>query len=467
MNQDSNSSNIFIVSSRELKENMTPDYFSFSKDIFKFSYNSKKLKEITEIKRSKMVIDKYKIYNYISIKDVNQEIGQINFKNIIAYLGRDIPTRASKIPLNKNDIIVSLVRPEIGNIALINKDLPSYIVSNAFVVIHPKKEEDAKYIYFMLRSKSILNQMGFLRKGLIPNINKSQLIQLMIPYPNNEIRDKVKSIFDQYYRIYKDLKGSLKLKYDKITSMLKDEFQIERKEKNNEKPCFIVKSTELDNQFNVDYYKPTSDYFEINNMILKYKTKKLGEIASIKRGKNVRREYLLPYGYIYLKSGNIDREFIDLDNVEYVNPEQFEKFKNYFTNSKDILLNLYASDVESTGKAVLIPEDLINLIFNDGIAKLSIKNGILGHYFVSFLNLEMTRFKLFRISTGTIIRRISLKNLEQLPIIIPDLQWQKQFVENKLNLLREIKEIKSKIKNNKFRLENQLKEILELKEFEV
>ncbi len=93
--------------------------------------------------------EKSKEIIYIEIGDINISDGDFEFKEIVT---EEAPANA-KIALNGGEVLVSMVRPTRGAIAIIPDDLPDKVVvcSGAFYVFNPKDLEKREIIWLYLR----------------------------------------------------------------------------------------------------------------------------------------------------------------------------------------------------------------------------------------------------------------------------------------------------------------------------
>lgn len=135
---------------------------------------------------------------YISLSDVDK--GKIS-KNLDSFLFKDAPSRARRI-VNKDDILLSTVRPNLQGFAKINDDLNSHIASTGFAVLTAKPETNSDYLYQYLYSSHFKNQIELLVVGSsYPAINSSDVAKLkvLIPelYAEQEKIAEILSTWDQ------------------------------------------------------------------------------------------------------------------------------------------------------------------------------------------------------------------------------------------------------------------------------
>ncbi len=123
-----------------------------------------------------------KEFRYIDIANINTETGDFL---PITLQGHQAPTRARRKP-NKNDIIVSTVRPNRNAIALIDVNVEDIVVSTGFTVLTPTKI-DPIVLFAMLKTESIYTQLvRNSRTAMYPAVTDDDILNILIP----ELSDK-------------------------------------------------------------------------------------------------------------------------------------------------------------------------------------------------------------------------------------------------------------------------------------
>lgn len=139
-----------------------------------------------------------KEFYYIEIGDVNVKTGMIE-KPYQRLLGKKVPS-GSKYVVKEGDILVSLVRPTRGAIAIVPKDLDGSLATSGFAVLRTKGQVSKEYIYAILRMPFVLNQMGArVGGGTYPTIKikdvKEIKIPILLPKTEKKIVSEIKRIF--------------------------------------------------------------------------------------------------------------------------------------------------------------------------------------------------------------------------------------------------------------------------------
>ena len=106
------------------------------------------------------------------------------------------PSRASR-GLIKNDVLFSMVRPYLKNIAVIDGSLSDCIASTGFYVCRCKPELNHLYLYNLLCSKDAIDYlMQFMKGDNSPSIRKDDLLGMMINLPSLPEQQEIVRILD-------------------------------------------------------------------------------------------------------------------------------------------------------------------------------------------------------------------------------------------------------------------------------
>jgi type I restriction enzyme S subunit len=132
-----------------------------------------------------------KRFTYIDVGAIDNVRGVI-MPDLQILEADEAPSRARKL-IRANSIIYSTVRPNLRNIAIIEKDFdPPAIVSTAFAVLHPKPFLNSRYLFLWLRSAPFQADVAAKMKGVAyPAISDSELWQCPIPIPPPEEQRRI------------------------------------------------------------------------------------------------------------------------------------------------------------------------------------------------------------------------------------------------------------------------------------
>lgn len=95
----------------------------------------------------------------------------------------EAPSRASRA-VNSGDVLFSMVRPYLKNIAYVTEDMSDCIASTGFYVCSCKDGLYSKYLYELLRSKDAIDYlMQFMKGDNSPSIRKDDLLDMPLKLP--------------------------------------------------------------------------------------------------------------------------------------------------------------------------------------------------------------------------------------------------------------------------------------------
>ncbi|MEM7346955.1 MAG: restriction endonuclease subunit S [Chloroflexota bacterium] len=151
---------------------------------------------------------------YVDIGSIDRESKEI--KNPQNLIGKDAPSRARKV-INSGDVLVSLTRPNLNAVALVNNELDNQIASTGFEVIKPIIVE-SRYLFALVRSRHFVESIsGQVQGALYPAAKSSDVKAYEFPLPplpeQKQIAAKLDALLAQV--------DSLKTRLDAIPTLLK------------------------------------------------------------------------------------------------------------------------------------------------------------------------------------------------------------------------------------------------------
>ena len=154
---------------------------------------------------------------YIDISSINNKENKIFSCKIYNNIN-EAPSRAKKI-LNEGDILISTVRPNLKNIAILNnKILPLTIGSTGFCVLRFKDIINNKYIFEIIKSDNFTEMLVKKQIGAnYPAISDRDIKLIEIPVPPIELQNK----FAERVEKIEKLSFNISLDIFKISEILK------------------------------------------------------------------------------------------------------------------------------------------------------------------------------------------------------------------------------------------------------
>jgi len=199
---------------KELNTIIKSQFVEMFGDIKNSKFDIKSIKSLvdTNIIKTKKKYKKSDIIKYVDISSIN------NLKNeIISYKEYEVglePSRAQQC-LEKADILISTVRPNLKNIAVNNYEEDNIVVSSGFCVLRVNKCMK-EYLFEVVKTEKFTNDMILLATGAnYPAIRDKDILDYKIAVPpitlQNQFSEIVKQIDKQKFEIEKSLKETQEL----------------------------------------------------------------------------------------------------------------------------------------------------------------------------------------------------------------------------------------------------------------
>ena len=163
----------------------------------------KKLGEVCEDKKKifraskKCALDD--VINYIDISAIDNINNVINIPT--PYIFEEAPSRAQQV-VRLGDVIVSMVRPNLKNIAIVNCNYDNLIASSGFCVLRARKEMTIPFLFYIVKSDAFtMYLMDRVSGANYPAVRESDITDYISIIPpitlQQEFADKIDAIEKQ------------------------------------------------------------------------------------------------------------------------------------------------------------------------------------------------------------------------------------------------------------------------------
>ena len=161
-------------------------------------------------------------FTYIDLDAVNNKKNNIDNPKILKSI--NAPSRASR-KLHTNDVLYSMVRPYLRNIALVDKKFSNAIASTGFYVITPSIALHPHFLFHLMLSSYVTDGLNLFMKGEnSPSINNSHIEDFLYPLPplaeQQRIVEKIEELIP-HIELYGKAQAELDLLNRNIKEQLK------------------------------------------------------------------------------------------------------------------------------------------------------------------------------------------------------------------------------------------------------
>ena len=144
---------------------------------------------------------------YIDISSIDNKSQCLN--SVTNYIMSEAPSRAQQC-VKSGDIIISTVRPNLKNIAIVNKNDNNLVASSGFCVLRPINIE-RNYLFHYITSDKFTNHLMSLTNGAnYPAVRDNDILESTIPLPPLSTQQSIVSELDSLSKIIADCKETLK-----------------------------------------------------------------------------------------------------------------------------------------------------------------------------------------------------------------------------------------------------------------
>ena len=138
---------------------------------------------------------------YIDVDAVNNRLNIIGKPKKVRI--ENAPSRATR-KLHKNDLLFSMVRPYLKNIALVDDIYKDAIASTGFYVITPSLGYYPMFLYYLMLSNYVVDGLNSFMKGdNSPSINNCHIENYLYPLPPIEEQQRIVEKIEQLMQLLK------------------------------------------------------------------------------------------------------------------------------------------------------------------------------------------------------------------------------------------------------------------------
>ncbi|HDX9293133.1 TPA: restriction endonuclease subunit S [Escherichia coli] len=386
--------------------------------------------ENISVKCSQRVPAENEEFIYVDIGSINRELKFIETPQYLS--GKNAPSRARKV-IKAGDVIVSLTRPNLNAVALVDEKYDDQIASTGFEVIHPVQVE-SKYIFGLVRSRHFIDSIsGLVQGALYPAAKSSDVQSYEFPLPplaeQKIIAEKLDTLLAQV--------DSTKARLEQIPQILKRFRQ-------------AVLGTAVSGKLisNLNITKTQRNLIKFEDVL---KDKKQLSYGVLKPGD-------------YEENGVPMIRVMDIGNWGELNKTDIFKisqklsieFKRTIVEEGDIILSIMAT----IGRAAIVPDYLIGANVNRALAVIKLSDKVLPKYVLLQLLSPQFQATFVTKQMGSAQKRINLADLRQFDIWVPHIEYQSEIVRRVEQLFAYADTIEKQVNNALARVNNLTQSIL-------
>ena len=138
----------------------------------KEGWTYKKLGEVCvdkkQIVRASNLFLPNEIINYIDISSIDNSQNVITSTTPIIF--DDAPSRAQQV-VNIGDVLISLVRPNLRNVAIVNSQNDNLVASSGFCILRTEGHANNRYIFYIVKGDKFTNYLRRRKNNSKPTTN--------------------------------------------------------------------------------------------------------------------------------------------------------------------------------------------------------------------------------------------------------------------------------------------------------
>jgi type I restriction enzyme S subunit len=376
------------------------------------------------------------------LKNENIKEGKLDLRNKYYILKEDYEKKMKNIQIKKGDILFSMTGT-LGNACLIREEITASINQNIVIMRFNNDLVNNEYIVRFLNSKLIKKQIeNIFTSALTPYLNMDKIKSLKIILPPKDLQKKIVMEIKKIDGDRVEIMKNLSRKREDFNRLMLDELNI-KPISDKKYDYFSIDFEEIDSRldsiWNNPKYRKIIKNLESNDLSNKFEE----FINNLTNGIEVRN--FVDDGTSYIRVGDIQDGMIRINEDTVKIKKKLEDVKKDIKLSdNDVILTRSgrvgdAAFVTPMSKEAIISSDLIKVRLNEKINP---------KYLVYYMNSSLGRVQIEMIVHGAASPKINQDNINNLIIVSPSLEKQKEIV-SKADL--DVKEI-VKLKNEEFSL---------------
>lgn len=187
----------------------------------KQNWTYKKLGEVCvdkkQIVRASNLFLPNEIINYIDISSIDNSQNVITSTTPIIF--DDAPSRAQQV-VKIGDVLISLVRPNLRNVAIVNSQNDNLVASSGFCILRTEGHVNNRYIFYIVKGDKFTNYLLSRVQGAnYPAVREDDIKNYLLPVPPIAEQERIVAELDLLSGIIEKKKEQLKA-YDQLAQSI-------------------------------------------------------------------------------------------------------------------------------------------------------------------------------------------------------------------------------------------------------
>lgn len=313
--------------------------------------------------------------------------------------GKDIGS--SKITVDEGDVLVCKINPRINRVWVVKRHTSYPLLASSEWIVIRNCDIDSDYLKWYFSSPTFRNLLVSQVAGIGGSLTRAQPKQVAkypVPLVGKEEQHRIAALLDKV----SDLIAKRQAQLDKLDLLVKARFV---------------------EMFGNPILNP-----------LEWPIKKLNDLSQLITNGNTPKggsENYVSDGILFLRSQNVWRNRIDLDDVAFIDEATHASMAKSSLHDKDILITKTGrinTENSSLGRAALFRGEDNSANINGHVYLVRLNDTVVPEYVVAILTGEPYRKYIRKVCVGGIDKRqINLDQVEDFPIILPPYEMQEQF----------------------------------------
>lgn len=160
---------------------------------------------------------------YVDISSIDNTQNEIT--SYTTYKTQDRPSRAQQI-VEDGDIVISTVRPNLNNVAMIKDDFENIVASTGFCVLKKNMQVNEYFIFTLVKYSRFADYLSKLTTGAsYPAVSNKSVLNFKIDMPPIELQNKFAEIVKHIDKLKFTLKEEIKKLQECYNSLMKEYFE--------------------------------------------------------------------------------------------------------------------------------------------------------------------------------------------------------------------------------------------------